>query len=308
MSASKKTHFSNCVKRQQCNLVNVMPNSGRESNAKFAASFESNTFTSSTTLKMVCKRSRIDGVTPGVTSTANWWTVLTFFNEMATTNAPNAYESFVAKVTHANSVKEEEKKTNRKKLVSPDWVNWVHSHKFVSICGFICSFTLRILWINKIEKGKAFFFDFEPPTISCEIFMFVCEQFDDTHTRSWANFVFHSYFWLWVIHCMFYKCRYIHQSPFVGRSRPKKNHRIGIFMWVWQWWDSTTDHCCVVVWYRFIHTNFLHNISSSTSHIIQASTQRYTIELSLSHVMPPRNAQRRRKWKENIFSRYVAFE
>lgn len=106
VSASKKTHFSNCVKRQQCNLVNVMPNSGRESNAKFAASFESNTFTCSTTLNTVCKRSRIDGVTPGVTSTANWWTVFTFFNEMATTNAPNAYESFVANVTHANSAKE----------------------------------------------------------------------------------------------------------------------------------------------------------------------------------------------------------
>lgn len=105
VSASKKTHFSNCVNCQQCSLVNVMPNSGRDSNAKFAASFESNTFTDSTTLYTVCNRSRIDGVTPGVTSTANWCTVLTFFNELATTNAPNAYESFVAKVTHANSVK-----------------------------------------------------------------------------------------------------------------------------------------------------------------------------------------------------------
>lgn len=81
-----------------------MPNSGRESNAKLAASFESSTFTSCTTSKIVCNRSFIVGVTPGVIKTANWCAVLTFLNEKATTNAPNAYESFVANVTHANSV------------------------------------------------------------------------------------------------------------------------------------------------------------------------------------------------------------
>lgn len=104
VSASRNTHFSNCVKRQQCNFVNVMPNSGRDNNAKLAASFESSTFTSWTTLKTVCNFSRIADVTPGVIKTANWCAVLTFFNEKATTIAPNAYESFVANVTHANSV------------------------------------------------------------------------------------------------------------------------------------------------------------------------------------------------------------
>lgn len=53
VSASRKTHFSYCVKRQQCNFVNVMPSSGRASNAKLAASFESSTFTSCTKLKTV---------------------------------------------------------------------------------------------------------------------------------------------------------------------------------------------------------------------------------------------------------------
>lgn len=71
VSASKKTHFSYCVNRQQCNLVKVIPSSGRDSNAKLAASFESSTFTSCTKLKACCNFSRIDGVTPGVTRTAN---------------------------------------------------------------------------------------------------------------------------------------------------------------------------------------------------------------------------------------------
>lgn len=81
VSASKKTHFSYCVKRQQCNFVKVIPNSGRDNNAKLAASFESSTFTSCTKLNTVCNFSRIDAVTPGVIKTANWWAVLAFFNE-----------------------------------------------------------------------------------------------------------------------------------------------------------------------------------------------------------------------------------
>lgn len=51
VSASKKTHFSNCVNLQQCNFVNVIPNSGRDKSAKLAESFESKTSTSCTTLK-----------------------------------------------------------------------------------------------------------------------------------------------------------------------------------------------------------------------------------------------------------------
>lgn len=65
------THFSNCVNRQQCNFVNVTPNSGRCSKAKCAASFESKTFTVSTTSNVACNLSFITGVTPGVTKTAN---------------------------------------------------------------------------------------------------------------------------------------------------------------------------------------------------------------------------------------------
>lgn len=109
VSASKNTHFSYWVKRQQCSLVKVMPNSGRESNAKLAASFESSTLTSCTRLNTDCNLARICVVTPGVIKTANWCAVLTFFREKATTRAPNAYESFVANVTHANSDQREMK-------------------------------------------------------------------------------------------------------------------------------------------------------------------------------------------------------
>lgn len=38
ISASKKTHFENCVSFQQCSFVNVTPNSGRLINNKFASS------------------------------------------------------------------------------------------------------------------------------------------------------------------------------------------------------------------------------------------------------------------------------
>lgn len=103
VSASKNTHFSNCVSRQQWSFVNVMPNSGLANNAKLAASFESNTLTSCTMLNTDLSFSAMDGDTPGVMSTAVWCTVFTRFNVCATTKAPNAYESFVASVTHANS-------------------------------------------------------------------------------------------------------------------------------------------------------------------------------------------------------------
>lgn len=46
VSASTKTHFSYWVSLQQCNLVNVMPNSGLASRANFCSSFESRTLTS----------------------------------------------------------------------------------------------------------------------------------------------------------------------------------------------------------------------------------------------------------------------
>lgn len=55
VSASRKTHFLNCVNFQQFNLVNVTPNSGRLSKRKFASSFESNIFTSCTELNTEAK-------------------------------------------------------------------------------------------------------------------------------------------------------------------------------------------------------------------------------------------------------------
>lgn len=51
VSASRKTHFSYCVKRQQCSLVKVTPSSGRCSSRRFVASPESRTFTSTTASK-----------------------------------------------------------------------------------------------------------------------------------------------------------------------------------------------------------------------------------------------------------------
>lgn len=119
VSASRKTHFSNCVKRQQCNLVKVIPSSGRANNAKFAASFESNTLTTWTTSKTVCNLACIASVTPGVIMTHSLWAVFTFFSELATTRAPNEYESFVANVTHANSAKK-------------------HNIKILTIISFLC--------------------------------------------------------------------------------------------------------------------------------------------------------------------------
>lgn len=119
VSASRKTHFSNCVNRQQCSLVKVMPSSGRANSAKLAASFESNTLTSCTTSKTVCNLVRIASVTPGVIITHSWWTVLHFFSELATTRAPNEYESFVANVTHANSATKKIKYIiNKKKKIA----------------------------------------------------------------------------------------------------------------------------------------------------------------------------------------------
>lgn len=103
-SASRNTHFSNCVKFQQCSLVNVMPSSGRLRTAKFAASFESSTFTVCTRSNTSARRVCIDSVTPGVMSTASLCCVSTRFNELATTKAPSEYESFVASVTHAKPV------------------------------------------------------------------------------------------------------------------------------------------------------------------------------------------------------------
>lgn len=46
VSASRKTHLSYCVRRQQWSFVNVIPSSGRSSRARFASSCESRTFTS----------------------------------------------------------------------------------------------------------------------------------------------------------------------------------------------------------------------------------------------------------------------
>lgn len=89
VSASRNTHFSNCVNLQLCNFVNVIPNSGRDNRAKLAASFESNTFTSTTTLKEYSSLRFMDSDTPGVINTAVWWTVLAFFKELATTRAPS---------------------------------------------------------------------------------------------------------------------------------------------------------------------------------------------------------------------------
>lgn len=106
VSASKKTHFSNWVSRQQWSFVNVIPSSGLAKRARLAASFESSTLTSWTTLNTVWSLSRIDWDTPGVIKTATWCTVLARFSVCATTNAPKAYESFVANVTHAYSAKE----------------------------------------------------------------------------------------------------------------------------------------------------------------------------------------------------------
>lgn len=88
-SASKKTHFSNCVRFQQCNLVNVMPSSGRFRTARLAASFESSTSTLWTTSNTSFNLVSIGSVTPGVTRTAHWCWVETFRSEWATTIAPS---------------------------------------------------------------------------------------------------------------------------------------------------------------------------------------------------------------------------
>lgn len=105
VSASRKTHFSNCTRRQQWSFVKVTPNSGRLSSAKLAASCESSTFTSCTTLYTSFSLSRIASDTVGVTSTASWWAVPARFSECASTKAPSEYVSFVVSVTQANSVK-----------------------------------------------------------------------------------------------------------------------------------------------------------------------------------------------------------
>lgn len=119
VSASKNTHFSNCVSRQQCSFVKVTPSSGRANNAKLAASFESRTFTSCTRWKTVASLVRIGAVTPGVIRTANWCLVSTLLRELATTRAPNEYESLVANVTHANSV------WDRRNCQSPSFSNMI---------------------------------------------------------------------------------------------------------------------------------------------------------------------------------------
>ncbi len=49
VSASRKTHFENCVNLQQCSFVKVIPRSGRVNNARFTLSRLSRTFTSATT-------------------------------------------------------------------------------------------------------------------------------------------------------------------------------------------------------------------------------------------------------------------
>lgn len=88
-SASRKTHFSNCVRVQQCNFVNVIPSSGRLRTARFAVSCESKTLTSCTKSKAFCKFNFIASDTPGVMSTASWWAVDTLRNEWARTSAPS---------------------------------------------------------------------------------------------------------------------------------------------------------------------------------------------------------------------------
>lgn len=105
VSASRNTHFSNCTRRQQWSFVKVTPNSGRLSRAKLAASCESSTFTSCTTLYTSFSLSRIASDTVGVTNTANWWAVPARLSECASTRAPSEYVSFVVSVTQANSTK-----------------------------------------------------------------------------------------------------------------------------------------------------------------------------------------------------------
>jgi len=104
VSASRKTHFSNWTRRQQWSFVKVTPSSGRESRARLAASCESSTLTSCTTLYTSFSLSRIAGETVGVTRTASWWAVLALLREWAKTKAPSEYVSFVVSVTQANSV------------------------------------------------------------------------------------------------------------------------------------------------------------------------------------------------------------
>lgn len=139
VSASKNTHFSNWTSLQQCSFVNVIPNSGRANKAKLAESFESKMSTSWTTLKTSFNLFLMASETPGVTNTANWWAVCTLFNELAKTNAPREYVSFVVNVTHANSGKETRKNIN---LIS--FCNYILIYFFFCCKGF--SFFLYSKW------------------------------------------------------------------------------------------------------------------------------------------------------------------
>lgn len=109
VSASKKTHFSNCVSFQHAILVKVIPNSGLWIRLKCAASLESKTSTTWTRLKTsdnVCLQIKsllkpflmqftqvhayfIVGVTPSVTKTTHSCAVLRLFRDLARTRAPN---------------------------------------------------------------------------------------------------------------------------------------------------------------------------------------------------------------------------
>lgn len=129
VSASRKTHFLYCSRFQQCNLVNVIPSSGRAKSAKCAASFESSTSTLTTwantearrsldaneiitnniinknrylkTIQWIYRTYCIMGVTLGVTIMTIGCLVPTFCREWANTRAPKQYASLVANVTQA---------------------------------------------------------------------------------------------------------------------------------------------------------------------------------------------------------------
>ena len=166
-SASRKTHFSYCVKFQQCNFVNVIPSSGRFNTARLAASCESSTLTGCTKSYTSRNLEIIASDTPGVTRTASWWAVDTRRREWATTNAPREYESFVAKVTQANS--EEEKfemvkkwfslprKIDDEKKNCYQFVGDINLRNLLSMCWTDSNFWKYFLLSNDEEKQNCCF-------------------------------------------------------------------------------------------------------------------------------------------------------
>lgn len=110
--ASRKTHFSYCIRFQQYNFVYVILD------ARVLSDFQVLSFgTLCTKSKTSTSFLRMFSVTSGVIKTAISWSVSTRFNEECRTialSAPDAYESFVANVIHTDSETQNTKTKERK--------------------------------------------------------------------------------------------------------------------------------------------------------------------------------------------------